>query len=288
MKLFISLFALFISLGFQPAFAIDPGTVDGSFQINDEMISLRHAYAQLHDNAEGLLDTPKELRLLLCDREVMQNVLTGIAFLPVERMAREGLVQGLLLRFDPADLNSATVTILTRTTGPQQSLPTQTLSSTPGKIIEGFKIMNNRVGGRIDYRDKEQPSFEEIPKLNYSLRFSAPLFHEPAITTEFKGKTAGESPQANVCREKARALAKGDWAAVKRLSTEYAGRQLDLLLMQAGKDADSLLKPLAAEMEQSLKQVERVVVRRDRAVMILQNKQWLNFVQEGGVWKADD
>jgi len=48
-----------------PAFAIDPGTVQGTLQVNDKAIELRQAYAHLHDNAEGLLDRPKELRILL-------------------------------------------------------------------------------------------------------------------------------------------------------------------------------------------------------------------------------
>src|SRR5512135_2349275 len=102
---------LFASLP-QDVFAIDPGRVQGSFQVNDKAIALTQAYAHLHDNAEGLLDHPKELRILLVDREVPQEALAGISLLPLEQMAREGRVQGLLLRLDPIYHKRLFVTLL--------------------------------------------------------------------------------------------------------------------------------------------------------------------------------
>ena len=86
------------------ASAIDPGRVQGTLQVNGQAITLTQAYAHLHDNAERLLDRPRELRLLLTDREVPQEALAGLAPLTaLEPLARAGRLQGLLLRLDPKD-----------------------------------------------------------------------------------------------------------------------------------------------------------------------------------------
>ena len=71
---------VFLCLSLPPsASAIDPGRVQGTLQVNGQAITLTQAYAHLHDNAEGLLDRPRELRLLLTDREVPQESLSGLA-----------------------------------------------------------------------------------------------------------------------------------------------------------------------------------------------------------------
>lgn len=279
---------LFASLP-QDVFAIDPGRVQGSLQVNDKAIVLTQAYAHLHDNAEGLLDRPKELRLLLVDREVPQEALAGIAFLPVEQMAREGRVQGLLLRLDPNDHQRLLVTLLYPPAEPGQTLMTQTVSSTGRKPPIELKIGSfNRVGGAVEHHEERQSETRGMPRLNYSLRFSAPLFHEIPVTAVLVGQAAQNSPQMRVLREKARALEKGDFASVQRLSTAGANRRTRAFLAQAGPEAESLAKQAAAEMEESTKCLQRVVLRGDRAVAIFAGKQWHNFVREGGEWKSDN
>jgi hypothetical protein len=167
----------------QAALAIDQGRVQGSFQVNDKAIALTQAYALLQDNAEGLLDLPKELRLLLVDREVPQESLAGIGFLPVEQIAREGKVQGLLLRLDPDDHKHLLVTLLFSPTDHRQSLVTRTFGTIGQKVPIELKIGNfNRVSGIVEHCEKNQPEVKGAPKLDYSLRFSAPLFHERSVT----------------------------------------------------------------------------------------------------------
>lgn len=128
MKLLWPLLFLCVSLP-QYVLAIDPGRVQGSLQGNGKAIELTQAYAHLHDNTEGLLDRPQELRLLLVNGEVPQEALAGIAFLPVEQMAREGRVQGLLLKLDPNDHRHLVLTLLYPPAEPGQTLMTRTLSS---------------------------------------------------------------------------------------------------------------------------------------------------------------
>ena len=216
MRLLWPLLLLFASLP-QDVFAIDPGRVQGSLQVNDKAIVLTQAYAHLHDNAEGLLDLPKELRLLLVDREVPQEVLAGISLLPVEQMAREGRVQGLLLRLDPSDHKRILVTLLYPPSEPGLTLLTQTVSSTCRKPPIELKIGSfNRVGGAVEHHEDNQSETRGIPRLNYSLRFSAPLFQEIPVTAVLVGQEAQDSSQMQVLRKKAWALEKGDYDLARR------------------------------------------------------------------------
>jgi hypothetical protein len=288
MKLLWLLLLLIVTLP-QDVFAIDPGRVQGYLQVNDQAIVLTQAYAHLHDNAEGLLDRPQELRLLLVDREVPQEALSGIACLPVEQMAREGRVQGLLLRLDPNDHQRLLVTLLYPPTEPGQTLMTQTVTTTGRKPPIELKIGGfNRVGGAVEHHEERQSETRGLPRLNYSLRFSAPLFHEMPVTAVLMGQKAQNSSQMRVLREKAGALEKGDFASVQRLSTAGANRRTRALLAQAGPEAESLAKQAAAELRESTKHLQRVVVRGDRAVAIFAQKQWHNFVREDGEWKSDN
>jgi hypothetical protein len=288
MMLLWPLLLLFIGLP-QNVFAIDPGRVQGSLQVNDKAITIAQAYAHLHDNAEELLDYPKELRLLLVDREVPQEALAGISLLPVEQMAREGRVQGLLLRLDPGDHKRLSVTLLYPPTEPGQTILTQAVSSTGRKPPLELKIGSfNRVSGAVEHYEDNQSETRRIPRLNYSLRFSAPLFHEMPVTAVLAGQKAQNSSQMQVFRKKAWALEKGDYNLACGLSTTGANLRTRTLLAEAGSEAESLVKKTAAEMKELTKHLQRVVVRGDRAVAIFSEKKSHNFVREGGEWKSDN
>lgn len=271
----------------QAGWAIDPGRVQGSLQVNGQALALTHAYAHLHDDAEGLLARPQELRLLLVDREVPQESLDGIVFLPVKQMAREGKVRGLLLKLDPRDLQHLEVTLLAPPAAPGETLMTQTISTTGTKPPLELKISSQRVDGAIEQHEARQ-SPGELPQLDYALRFSAPLFREPPVTAILKGQAAQNSPQMRVLQEKIRALEQGDFASLERLDTAQAYRQTRAFLPQADQEARAVARRAASEMQQLKRHLERVVVRGDHAVVIFAGKQWQNFVRVRGEWKSDD
>lgn len=282
-------FLLLSFLCFQTAYAIDPGRVQGNLTINNETIELKEAYAHFHDNAEGLLDRPKEIRIVLADRRIPQESLRGIAFLPVTTLAKEGNVRGLLLQFDPGDQSKMVVTILRTPSRQGASLTTISRVDTGQKLFKNLAISKTRVGGETEYAEKGSPGSESFPGISYSVKFSAPLFNELPVTADLKGKAAQDSPQAKVLREKINALKKGDFDAVKRLSTQRANRRTDLLLTQMGADqAKIFAKEAAKEEEQSLKSIKRIVVRGSTAVMIFSKNAWSSFAQEGGQWKSDN
>lgn len=282
---FIPLLALFLA-PFLATLAIDPGVAKGSLQVGAETIPLKFAAAQMHDNAEKLLDRPRELRIVLADREIPQDALSGIAFPPVVQMAREGKVKGLFLRLDPGNRRRVSVTVLRPMPSAQISLLNQTLTASRD-AFKALDVGGNRVTGEIEYRDTSStPS--DYPKIGYAVRFGAPLFNEPAVTADLRGKEAYDSPQVRVLRERARALAKGDIAIARQFSTERANRTADAFLARAGSQAPVYVREAAADLERSLKKLQRVVVRGDRAVVIFSGKEWMNLVRAGGQWLLDD
>jgi hypothetical protein len=272
----------------QVAQAIDTGTLSGTLRIGDEVVELREVYAHFHDNAEGLLDRPKEMRIVLSDRPIPQESLRGIAFLPVTRLAREGKVVGLLLQFDPKDQHRMVVTLLRNPSQPGKSLMTLSLIDTEQNLFKKLKISETRVEGEIDYAETHKADSEGLPSLSYSVIFSAPRFHEMPVTDDLKGKAAQSSPQVKILREKAKALGKGDFAAVSKLTSEAANRRNEAIMEQMGDQIAAISKEASVDLEKSLKTIQRVIVRGDRAVVIFANKGWTNFVKEGGQWKSDD
>jgi hypothetical protein len=282
------LFLSILMFCFQPALAIDQGTAMGTLMVNDEKIVLAYSYAHFHDNAEGLLDKPKELRIVLSDREIPQESLRGIIFLPVEDLAREGKVQGLLMQFDPDDKTKILVTLLRPPSRAGSSLMTLTLVDSTKNLFKRMDISKRRVTGDIDHVDTRKAGSDDLPQLSFSAKFDAPLFHELPVTADLKGKAAQGSPLVKVLREKIDALKKGDFDAVKRISTERANRTTTKFLAQMGDQAKVFAKEAAGDLEQSLKTMQRIVVRGDDAVMIFSKKGWATFRKEGGQWKSDD
>ena len=253
------------------------------------------------------MDRPRELRLLLVDREVPQESLSGLAPLTaLARLARDGRLQGLLLRLDPKDPRHLELTLLSPPPAPGETLLTRTITvsaknssldfslSPPGDKVRGEKPVFNlslhpqRVGGAFICPPEPQPEAPGRPNLACSLSFSAPVFHELAVTAVLVGRAAQTSPQIQVLRAKVRALEQGDVAAVQRLSTPRALQESKTLPAPAGPDVDAWAKPEAAKLQAPLKHLQRVVVRSNRAVAIFANKQFQTFAREEGQWKTDN
>jgi len=265
--------------------SIDLGVAQGTLQVNEKKITLRHAYAHLHDNAEGLLDQTERFRVLFTDREVPPNALDGIAFLPVMDLARHGQIQGVLFEMDPDDPNNVVMTLLIPPSGAGRFLIRQTINVTGEDLFKDWSLTDQRVVGAIERREEREPGLADFPAISYSVRFDAPIFNEPPVTADLKGRAALESPQARLLSAKADALAKGDLAAAQKASTERANRWNQAFL--ADSKGDSLAKK-ATELKKALQKIQRVVERGDRAVVILHGKQWFTFVRENGEWKSDD
>jgi hypothetical protein len=274
-------------LSVSPAHAIDPGFATGTLRVAHETITLTHSYAQLHDNAEGLLNRPKEMRILVTDREVRQETLNGLVVLPVTAMAKEGAVRGLLITFDPNERTNVLVTFLYPPANPHTSLVTQTRINAEG-VVRNLRISGQRVSGEIEDREQRESGFGDIPPVTYATSFSAPLFHEPGVTEDLKGHAVRNSPQVKVLRAAAEAMRKADFEALRKLSTERASRRTDLMLSQTGGRGSEVAGEAGKELANSVDKVRRVVVRGTRAVVIFPDESWRTLERVDNEWKMDE
>ncbi|HEY6401389.1 MAG TPA: hypothetical protein VI479_08260, partial [Blastocatellia bacterium] len=194
----------------------------------------------------------------------------------------------LLFEMDPEDPKNVVMTLLQPPSGQGRFLIRQTISVSEGEdLFKDWKLTEQRVAGAIERRGEREPGLGDFPAISYSVQFDAPVFNEPKVTADLKGKAAKDSPQARLLFAKADALAKGDFAAAQKVCTDRANRWNKTFLAEA--KSDSVARQ-AAEMKKSLQKIQRVVERGDRALVILpgKHKQWFSFVREGGEWKSDD
>ncbi|HJU83643.1 MAG TPA: hypothetical protein VJ600_05500 [Holophagaceae bacterium] len=270
------------------ALAQAPGTAEGTMTVNQATpVRITRAYAHLHDNAEGVLDTARELRILLADREQPADALQGLnlPFAIADRV-NEGQVRGLMIRLDPAHLNAAVVTLLHKPSQPGMSLVNQTLSNTSAPALKRLVVGTDKVEGEIEAEAEGDPD-PDFPKAAYRITFTAPITHEPAVTADLKGKAAQDSPQVAVLRAEAQALAKGDLKAANACLTDAARARQEAAMAQMGAQGAALAKQEGAEMLKSLKTVARVVVRGDRAAIVFKDRNYMGCVKVGGAWRME-
>lgn len=130
--------------------ALGSDSVSGTLTVNKRSLPVRYVYALLHDNAEGVLDSSPELRILVTDREVPVSSLYGLTFLPVGDLARSGEVQGIILRFDPAKLGEIDLTIL---------VPNALQKVTDRIKITNFSLGTERIKGTFEFKEDSFQSF---------------------------------------------------------------------------------------------------------------------------------
>jgi hypothetical protein len=271
-----------------PAHAIDPGRAKGFLQAGAERVPIVEALAHFHDNAEGLLDRPRELRILLADREVPQEALAGIDFPMVGEMARDGRLRGLLIRVDPRDWDTLSITMFLPPIDPRDPRLCGTIRSAGPGPLKRMEMSRQRVWGEVEFPDSDGNPVADERSWACSIRFSAPLFHEPEVTSDFRGDEARRSPQARVLAKKAEALAGGDPDAAERLSTAAANRRSRASRPSFQGDLRSVARRSGRRLQESMAGDLRLVVRGDRAVAIFSDGTWTSLAQEGGAWKADD
>ena len=295
------MFLRFLFLGFclaplalcavDPAFSGPAASIDGTVQIGDRKIALKQVRAHLHDNAEGTLDRPRELRIVVTDKPVPPESINGLVFLPIEQMAMRGEVHGLILKLDPDNPNEVVVTVLDKPEEAGMSLMTQTLGTSGQALWKTFAFAADKTSGEMV---DEAPDEEAMHPLTYHFKFAAPVEHEPAVTADLKGKAAQASPQVAAIRAKAKAMAAGDLEGMKKLTGAAANAvntERMALMGMSDEALKTMMKQYGPEMVKAAATIERVVVRGDRAVALSGGKdgsQWFNFVLEDGAWKSND
>ena len=272
----LSVSALLITLCSLSAFGA--GGITGTLTINGKTFSELHVNALLHDNAERILPSPTQMRILVTDREMPVESIYGLVFLPVGDMGRRGKVEGVLLQFDPNKPGDVDYTVLTK----------QGLQTVTDKIgIAELHVGSEKVSGVFDYVDNSFASFPEYPKVSFNFRIEAPIKRPPAITADLKGSEALNSPQVKALRAIADATARGNFELLHKLYSAEAAMRNKEEIARLGAGAKTRYIRIGRDLKKQIPAVKRVVVRGDWAIVILPGQWACTFVFEDGVWKGE-
>ncbi len=164
----ISSLVFFLLIVVPTAAAIDPGRSTGYVRYDDSRVDLREAFAHLH---RGTSDEPlqaAELRIVLSDGEIPQESLTGPDTRRLLELARAGEVKGVLIRMNPGDPGTLTLTVLAPPRTGQDTLTTRRSSDGSDGMLRNLRLSPQRVSG-----DLNCPADSDLACLAH---FSAPLF----------------------------------------------------------------------------------------------------------------
>ena len=267
----------FVFILFSTVAAFGAGDITGNLSINGKTFPKLHVHALLHDNTEGVLPSPTQMRILVTDREVPISSLYGLYFLPIGDMGQLGQVEGVLLQFDPANPAEIDYTVLTL-----KGLQTVTKRIS----VKDFKVVAGKARGAFDFTEDSFKSFPDYPQVIFSFRIDAPIKSPPAVTADLKGLDARNSPQVKVLRTIAAAAAAGDFETFNKLSSQEATVRNSRDFARLGEKVKATFKSLGTDLKKSIPGVKRVVVRGDRAVVLLPEQGTFNLIFEGGTWKG--
>ncbi|MCA9728858.1 MAG: hypothetical protein KC729_14300, partial [Candidatus Eisenbacteria bacterium] len=212
-----------------------------------EIIPLTHAFAQVRDDAEGLLPSARVLRLAVVDRDIPQSSLDGLGILPIEDLARLGEVRGLLLALDPDHPDPVSVTLLLppadRAEGAgatvsvpadstwQVSIGTQSVAAAmryPPESVDASASATPRTENPSERTDDRSAGMANVTAgsafspVTFEFRMTAPLFTETPVTADLLGEAALSSPQAQALQERAAAVLAGDFESFRALTSGAA------------------------------------------------------------------
>ena len=260
-----------LALAAGPALAIDPGRAVGRYRRDEDEIAFSHAIALSLDNVEDLSTRKTEMRVLLSDREMPVSAIVGLAFPPVWRMARSGALRGLLLEFDPGDRTRLNAVALAK---PEEgySLASISMSDSSG-LWSRLDIGATRIEAELKVGASETMDF----------RFDAPIFNN-AVVADLRGAEAQASEPVKVVLARAEALVRGDLPAIAGLSTDDSAAGLAAMPPEMMKLARAEMPRLARR----LKAVQRVVIRRESAAVMIGPGEWASLVLVNGAWKVAD
>lgn len=263
----------------QPLASAAPA-VEGTVTLNGQQIRISHIAAQMHDNAEGVVEMP--LRIVFSDRPVPPGALDGGMALGVQQLARAGLLRGLMLRIDPAKPNQASLTLLDKPADARTSLAFASVSSSDQPAIAGLKMSAKAVSGSL-----VRAEFGEPPAaLSYSLKFDTPLLPEPAVTADLQAPALKSSVEFKLAAAYADAMARGDLQAVRGAASKALRAEIDAMVGAAGEGvAVERMKRGGAAAKAQLAKFKRMVERGSRAMLVVGNDEYLTLSKEDGEWK---
>ncbi|MCE9658539.1 MAG: hypothetical protein K8R60_08260 [Burkholderiales bacterium] len=255
--------------------------VEGTITLDGKPIAATHVLAKLHDNAEGVVGRP--LLVAVTDRPIPPGGLDGIGETVAAQMALAGKLRGLLFRIDPARPDEASMIVLDKPREAGRGLGSLVIGSKEQPAVTRLKIGADAVTVAF----ARPPGGAQAVDVSFALKVTAPLTREPPITADIKGRPAIEaSPQYRASLAYGEAMRTGDVRAQVRLGSRAMNERMDMYPDRVA--ITERLKEVGAVAKSQLAKVHRIVVRGDRAALLIDQRAWITMVRENGEWKSGD
>lgn len=255
------------------------------FTLGDKDIELKHVLVLDFDDTEGMGEGP-ELRVLFSDKEVAQSELES---LNLDTLAREGKLQGVLLRFDPkAETPEVYGTTYAALDDPQTSMPFFTLSGGAGGV-DSLKVEKGVLSGTVDGSGEGSTDFG-TPSYAYEITFSAPV-RKPTPVTVLTGKEAMDTVQMKTYLKFEEAMGKGDLDTVKKMTSPEKAKQMDDFIAQVGKEQFmAMTKQMVSDPATREKNLKGLYLRGDTTTIVFNEEGGdisVNLKKKGDTWIMD-
>ena len=260
----------------------------GTFTVDGKEIQLKHVLVIDFDDTEGMGDGP-QLRILFSDKEVAQSELESPILFNLDALAREGKLQGVLLRFDPnAETPEVYGTTYAALDDPQTSMPFFTLSGGAGGV-DSLKVEKGVLSGTVDGSGEGSTNFG-TPSYAYEITFSAPV-RKPTPVTVLTGKEAMDSVQMKTYIKFEEAMTKGDLDTIRKMTSEAKAKQMDDFIAQVGKEQFmAMTKQMVSDPATREKALRGVYLRGDNTTIVFDDeggKMSVNLKKKGDTWIMD-
>ena len=260
----------------------------GTFTVDGKEIQLKHVLVIDFDDTEGMGDGP-ELRILFSDKEVAQFELESPILFNLDALAREGKLQGVLLRFDPnAETPEVYGTTYAALDDPQTSMPFFTLSGGAGGV-DSLKVEKGVLSGTVDGSGEGSTDFG-TPSYAYEITFSVPV-RKPTPVTVLTGKEAMDSVQMKTYIKFEEAMTKGDLDTIRKMTSEAKAKQMDDFIAQVGKEQFmAMTKQMVSDPATREKSLKGLYLRGDNTTIVFDDgtgKMSVNLKKKGDSWIMD-
>jgi hypothetical protein len=259
---------------------VSAAPVEGTITLDGKPIPATHVLAKLHDNAEGVVGRP--LLVAIADRPIPPGALDGIGESVASQMALAGKLRGLLFRIDPARPDEASMIVLDKPREPGRGLGSLVVGSKEQPAVTRLKIGADEVTVAF----VRPPGGAQAIDVSFALKVTAPLTREPPITADIKGPAIRTSPQYKAALLYGEAMRTGDVRAQVRLGSKAMNERMDMVPDRPA--MTERLKEVGAVAKSQLAKVHRIVVRGDRAALLIDQRAWITMVKEDGEWKSGD
>jgi len=280
-------FVVFVSLLVESATAAD-AELKGALTVAGKEIALKHVLVLDFDDAEDMGDGP-ELRILFSGSEVSKSELEAPVLSNLDARAREGKLQGVLLRFNPkAESREVYGTTYAKLENPQSSMPFFTLGGDAGGV-DSLSLEGEMLSGTVENAADGDADFG-VPAYAFTIAFKAPV-QKATPAKVLTGKEGMNSAPMVAYLKFEAAMLKGDLDTIRKMASPEKVKQMEAFIEQVGMETFlQMVKQMAPDPSSHEQNLTGVYIRGDRATIVLKEtggKTAMNLEKKGEDWMVN-